>query len=40
MKKILKRIGNSIGITLTREERKILDVGEEDIIEVENGSRK
>jgi antitoxin component of MazEF toxin-antitoxin module len=39
MKKILKRIGNSIGITLTREERKILDVEEDDIIEVEHGRK-
>ena len=35
MKKILKRIGNSIGITLTTEERKILDTNIGDILEVE-----
>jgi antitoxin component of MazEF toxin-antitoxin module len=34
MKKLVKRIGNSKGITFSIEERKILDIDIGDIVEV------
>jgi len=35
MKKILKKLGNSLGITINKEERKIYDIEEGDILEVD-----
>jgi hypothetical protein len=36
MKKLIKRIGNSKGITFSIEERKILDIDIDDVVEVIN----
>ena len=35
MKKIIKRLNNSVGITFNKEERKIYDLEIDDIIEIE-----